>query len=449
MITIKKGLDLPINGTPSDTISEHTPSHIALIGYDYIGMRPTMLVKEGDKVAKGQALFEDKKRAGVLHTAPASGRIVAINRGERRVFESIVIEKSGNDEINFDAFSEDTLHNLPRQTVVDNLVKSGEWTAFRTRPFSRTPFIDSVPSAIFVTAIDTNPLALDPMLVLKDEMTSFNHGLSVLSVLSPTTFVCHHGKDNLTRVSNLNAHNQTTYHAFGGVHPAGLAGTHIHFLHPLARGVTVWTINYQDVIAIGKLFTTGKLFTDRLIALGGPAVKNPRLIKTTRGADLADLTKDELYDGTHRIISGSVLSGRAYSPTTAHLGRFAGQISVLPEGFERPSFHFFALGRNRFSALPIYISQFFKGKKYNFTTSTNGSPRAMVPIGSFEKVMPQDYLPTQLLRALIVEDIAVAVDLGALELDEEDVALCTFVSPGKYEFGDILRDNLTRIEAEG
>lgn len=449
MITIKKGLDLPINGTPSDTISEHTPSHIALIGYDYIGMRPTMLVKEGDKVAKGQALFEDKKRAGVLHTAPASGRIVAINRGERRVFESIVIEKSGNDEINFDAFGEDTLHNLPRQTVVDNLVKSGEWTAFRTRPFSRTPFIDSVPSAIFVNAMDTNPLALDPMLVLKDEMTSFNHGLSVLSVLSPTTFVCHHGKDNLTRVSNLNAHNQTTYHAFGGVHPAGLAGTHIHFLHPLARGVTVWTINYQDVIAIGKLFTTGKLFTDRLIALGGPAVKNPRLIKTTRGADLADLTKDELYDGTHRIISGSVLSGRAYSPTTAHLGRFAGQISVLPEGFERPSFHFFALGRNRFSALPIYISQFFKGKKYNFTTSTNGSPRAMVPIGSFEKVMPQDYLPTQLLRALIVEDIAVAVDLGALELDEEDVALCTFVSPGKYEFGDILRDNLTRIEAEG
>lgn len=449
MITIKKGLDLPINGTPSDTISEHTPSHIALIGYDYIGMRPTMLVAEGDTVAKGQALFEDKKRAGVLHTAPASGRIVAINRGERRVFESIVIEKSGNDEIDFDAFGEDTLHNLPRQTVVDNLVKSGEWTAFRTRPFSRTPFIDSVPSAIFVTAIDTNPLALDPMLVLKDEMTSFNHGLSVLSVLSPTTFVCHHGKDNLTRVSNLNAHNQTTYHAFGGVHPAGLAGTHIHFLHPLARGVTVWTINYQDVIAIGKLFTTGKLFTDRLIALGGPAVKNPRLIKTTRGADLADLTKDELYDGTHRIISGSVLSGRAYSPTTAHLGRFAGQISVLPEGFERPSFHFFALGRNRFSALPIYISQFFKGKKYNFTTSTNGSPRAMVPIGSFEKVMPQDYLPTQLLRALIVEDIAVAVDLGALELDEEDVALCTFVSPGKYEFGDILRDNLTRIEAEG
>lgn len=447
---IKKGLDIPINGAPSGVIDTHTPSHIALIGYDYIGMRPTMLVKEGDRVAKGQALFEDKKRVGVIHTAPASGRIVAINRGQRRVFESIVIEIDplGN-ELEFTRFDGDELSELDRQVVVDNLVKSGEWTAFRTRPFSRTPFIDSTPSAIFVTAMDTNPLALDPMLVLNDEMTSFNHGLSVLSVLSPTTFVCHHGKDNLTRVARLAPHNQTTYHAFGGVHPAGLAGTHIHFLHPLARGASVWTINYQDVIAIGKLFTTGRLYTDRLIALGGPAVKNPRLIKTTRGADLADLTRGELYDGDMRIISGSVLSGRKYSPSVAHLGRFHTQVSVLPEGYERPSFHFFSAGVNRFSSLPIYVSQFFKSKKYNFTTSTNGSPRAMVPIGSFEKIMPQDYLPTQLLRALIVEDIATAVDLGALELDEEDVALCTFVSPGKYEFGDILRDNLTRIEMEG
>lgn len=449
MITIKKGLDLPINGEPADNIKKHQPTHVALIGYDYIGMRPTMLVKEGDKVAKGQPLFEDKKRTGVLHTAPSSGRVVAINRGERRVFESIVLEVSGNDEIEFDRFNADTLHTLARQIVVEQLVKSGEWTAFRTRPFSRTPAIDSTPSAIFVTAIDTNPLAIDPMMVLKDDMASFNHGLSVLSVLSPSTFVCHHGKDTLERVSHLANTNQTTYHAFGGVHPAGLAGTHIHFLHPLARGVTVWTINYQDVIAIGKLFTTGKIHTDRLISLGGPSVKEPCLIATQRGADLADLTKDLLYDGTHRIISGSVLSGRKYTPTTAHLGRFAVQVSVLPEGFERPSLHFFSLGLNRFSKLPIYLSQFFKNKKYNFTTSTNGSPRAMVPIGIFEKVMPQDYLPTQLLRALIVEDIVMAVDLGALELDEEDLALCTFVSPGKYEFGDILRDNLTRIEMEG
>ncbi len=449
MMTIKKGLDLPINGVPSDEITTHTPTHVALIGYDYVGMRPTMQVKEGDVVKKGQVLFLDKKREGVAHTAPASGRIVAINRGERRIFQSIVIEVAGDDEQTFAYFPAERLTELSREDVCDTLVKSGEWTAFRTRPFSRTPPIDSTPSAIFVTAIDTNPLALDPWVVLKDEMQAFNDGLSILSILSPTTYVCHHTKDNLERVTRLAPTNQTTYHAFGGVHPAGLAGTHIHFLHPLARGVTVWTINYQDVIAIGKLFTTGKIYTERFITLAGPSVKKPRIIKTQRGADLGNLTKDELYDGVHRVISGSVLSGRRYDPNFANLGRFHHQISVIPEGYERPALHFFALGRNRFSALPIYISQFFKNKKYNFTSSANGSPRAMVPIGVFEKIMPQDYLPTQLLRALIVEDIVKAVDLGVLELDEEDLALCTFVSPGKYEFGDILRDNLTRIEMEG
>ena len=322
MMTIKKGLDLPINGVPSDEITTHTPTHVALIGYDYVGMRPTMQVAEGDVVKKGQALFLDKKREGVVHTAPASGRIVAINRGERRIFESIVIEVAGDDEITFEQFSQDKLAELSRETVCDILVKSGEWTAFRTRPFSRTPAIDSTPSAIFVAAIDTNPLALDPMLVLKDEIDSFNDGLSVLSVLSPTTYVCHHIKDNLERVARLAPTNQTAYHAFGGVHPAGLAGTHIHFLHPLARGVSVWTINYQDVIAIGKLFTTGKIHTERLISLGGPSVKKPRLIRTHRGADLGNLTKNELYDGVHRVISGSVLSGRRYDPAFANLGRF-------------------------------------------------------------------------------------------------------------------------------
>ncbi|WP_066803375.1 Na(+)-translocating NADH-quinone reductase subunit A [Moraxella oblonga] len=446
MITIKKGLDLPIAGEPSKEISEHTPTHVALIGYDYIGMRPTMHVKEGDTVAKGQVLFEDKKRLGVKYTAPTAGKVIAINRGERRVFESLVIEAQAGDEITFKAHAKDSLSKLSREEIVNRLNNAGEWVAFRTRPFSRTPELDSIPSAIFVTATDTNPLCADPINIINENIDAFNDGLAVLSVLSPKTFVCH-GETAPQKASNLT--NTTEYHAFAGKHPAGNAGTHIHFLHPLARGVTVWTIGYQDVIAIGKLFTTGKLYTDRIISLAGGAVKNPRLIKTTRGANLVDLTKGELIDGTNRIISGSVLSGRKYAPTIAHLGRFHNQVSCLPEGYERPAFHFFALGGNRFSFLPIYISQFFKGKKFNFTTSTNGSPRAMVPIGNFEQVMPQDYLPTQLLRALIVEDIVTAVDLGALELDEEDLALCTFVCSGKYEYGDILRDNLTRIEAEG
>lgn len=450
MITIKKGLDLPIAGEPSNDVVEHTPSHVALVGYDYVGMKPTMKVQVGDIVAKGQPVYEDKKRAGVVYTAPAAGKVVAINRGERRVFESLVIEVDNNgQEVVFNQYDSSQLANLDPATVEEQLNQSGEWTALRTRPFSRTPELGSRPSAIFVTATDTNPLAADPMSMIVPEQQAFNDGLAVLSTLTPKTYVCHDGKANLEKVANTAAGNTTEYHAFSGKHPAGNAGTHIHFLHPVSRHVTVWTIGYQDVVAIGKLFTTGRIYTTRLISLAGPAVANPQLVVTERGADLTELTNGKLKAGENRVISGSVLSGRKTTPTVAYLGRFHNQVSVLAEGYERPMFHFFTLGANRFSNMPIYLSRLFGGKKFNFTTSSNGSPRAMVPVGAFEDVMPQDYLPTQLLKALIVEDIVEAVELGAMELDEEDLALCTFVSPGKYEFGDILRDNLTRIEMEG
>ncbi|WP_201556949.1 Na(+)-translocating NADH-quinone reductase subunit A [uncultured Psychrobacter sp.] len=449
MITIKKGLDLPITGEPSREITEHRPAHVALIGYDYVGMKPTMNVKEGDIVAKGQPVFEDKKRVGVIYTAPAAGKVVAVNRGERRVFESLVIAVDPNgEEVEFDRYDSEQLADLDSEIVEKQLFASGEWTAFRTRPYSRAPELGARPHAIFVTAMDTNPLAFDPMLLINEELQAFNDGLAVLSTLSPKTFVCHHAEASLPKVAKTASDNVTEYHSFAGKHPAGLAGTHIHFLHPIMRGVSVWTIGFQDVIALGKLFTTGRLYTRRLVSLAGPAVTNPHLVATERGADLMALTKGQLIAGDNRIISGSVLSGRKLFANVAYLGRFHDQVSSLPEGYERPAFHFFSPGANRFSKLPIYISQFFK-KKFNFTTSTNGSPRAMVPIGIYEEVMPQDYLPTQLLRALIVEDIISAVDLGVLELDEEDVALCTFVSPGKYEYSDILRDNLTRIELEG
>ncbi|SNT71009.1 Na(+)-translocating NADH-quinone reductase subunit A [Psychrobacter sp. LV10R520-6] len=450
MITIKKGLDLPITGEPSREITEHRPAHVALVGCDYVGMKPTMNVKEGDIVAKGQPVFEDKKRVGVISTAPAAGKIVAIKRGERRVFESLVIQVDPNgEEIDFQRYDSQQLADLDSEIVETQLLASGEWTAFRTRPFSRSPDIGARPHAIFVTAMDTNPLAFDPILLINEQIEAFNDGLAVLSTLSPKTFVCHHGDAQLTPVPKTATNNVTEYHSFSGKHPAGLAGTHIHFLHPLNRGVTVWTIGYQDIIAIGKLFTTGHLYTRRLLSLAGPAVKNPHLIATERGADITALTKGQLLEGENRIISGSVLSGRQVFDNSSYLGRFHDQISVLSEGHERPSFHFLRAGKNRFSKLPIYISHFFSNKKYDFTTTTNGSPRAMVPIGVYEKIMPQDYLPTQLLRALIIEDIITAVDLGVLELDEEDLALCTFVSPGKYEYSDILRDNLTRIELEG
>ena len=446
MINIKKGLDLPISGAPDQSISEGKPvSHVALIGFDYNGMKPTMEVKEGDRVKRGSLLFTDKKTEGVRYTAPAAGVVKQINRGERRGVQSLVIEIDGDEAETFARYSEADLASLERQQVVDNLVESGLWTAFRTRPFSKVPAIDSAPNSIFVSVMDTNPLAADPVVIIKEQGEAFSKGLQILTKLTNgKVFVTGKPGSDVPVPQN----DAVQVEQFDGVHPAGNVGTHIHHLDPVSLSKTVWSIGYQDVIAIGKLFTTGKLNTDCVIALAGPQVKNPRLVRTQVGASLAELTKGELKDGENRIISGSVFGGRNAAGDLAFLGRYHTQVSVLEEGRERPMLHYLRPGFDRFSAMPIYVTKLMK-KMFDFTTTTNGSERAMVPIGTYERIMPLDVLPTQLLRALIVEDMESAIALGALELDEEDLALCSFVCPGKYEYGPILRKNLTRIEAEG
>ncbi|WP_018416747.1 Na(+)-translocating NADH-quinone reductase subunit A [Teredinibacter turnerae] len=445
MIKIRRGLDLPITGEPRQSI-EDGPSirSVAVIGFDYHGMKPTMAVQEGDKVKKGQLLFTDKKTEGVRYTAPASGTVSAVNRGYQRVLQSVVIDVDGGEAETFAKYSESDLANLARQQVVDNLNDAGLWAAIRTRPFSKAPALDAVPAAIFVSAMDTNPLAADPTLIINERPQSFINGLVVLSKLTEgKLFVCHAEGASVPQSS------VATYETFGGVHPAGNVGTHMHFLAPVSIDRQSWSVGYQDVMAIGDLFTTGELASERVVALGGPQMENPRLVRTLVGASLEELTAGQLKAGENRMISGSVFGGRnAYGPT-AFLGRYHNQVSVLEEGRERPFMHFVVPGSKRFSALPIYISTLMKGKKYDFTTSCNGSERAMVPTGSYEQVMPLDILATQLLRSLIVGDTEMAQKLGCLELDEEDLALCSFVCSGKYEYGPILRDNLTRIEKEG
>jgi len=444
MINIKQGLDLPITGTPEQSISQaNAVTEVAVVGPDYVGMKPTMVVKEGDRVKKGQVLFTDKKTAGVQYTAPASGIVKAINRGDRRVFLSVVVAVEGNEEITFQSYAADKLNEVSREAVQANLVDSGLWTALRTRPYSKAPALDTVPASIFVTAMDTNPLAADPQLVIAEQADAFKAGVQVLKRLTDgQVFVCK------APGANIPTAGIETTEEFSGPHPAGLAGTHIHKLDAASVTKTVWSIGYQDVIAIGQLFTTGSLNSERVISLAGPQVLKPRLVRTLVGANLAELTAGELAEGENRMVSGSVFGGRTAVGDLAFLGRFHNQISVLEEGRDRPMLHYLRPGFERFSVMPIYISRFLN-KTFNFTTSTNGSERAMVPIGTYERVMPLDILPTQLLRALIVEDMEVAVNLGALELDEEDLALCSYTCPGKYEFGPILRTNLTRIEQEG
>ncbi|CQJ57410.1 TPA: Na(+)-translocating NADH-quinone reductase subunit A [Yersinia enterocolitica] len=447
MIKIKKGLDIPIAGAPAQIIEEGpTIHHVALLGEEYVGMRPSMLVQEGDWVKKGQALFEDKKNPGVMFTAPASGKVSAINRGERRVLQSVVIEIDGNEQVPFEHYEESSLNQLSDEQVQRHLLASGLWTALRTRPFSKTPVPNSRPRAIFVSAMDTQPLAANPQVIIVAESDAFNHGLTILARLTEgKVHVCHAPGQAVASYQNA----QVTYNEFSGPHPAGLVGTHIHFLEPVSLNKTVWHVGYQDVIAIGKLFTRGELWTDRIVSLAGPQVEQPVLLRTRLGASLSELTAGQLKEGDNRIISGSVLSGTAFSATHGYLGRFHQQVSVIREGREKELFGWVMPGRDKYSITRTTLGHFFKHKLFAFSTDMHGGERAMVPIGNYERVMPLDILATHLLRDLLAGDTDSAAALGCLELDEEDLALCTFVCPGKYEYGPVLRDILTKIEQEG
>ena len=407
-----------------------------------------MAVQTGDRVKIGQPLFADKNQPGVHITAPAAGVVSAINRGERRVLQSVVIEidESAGDDcaLEFARFDDAQLETLDAAQVRDNLQRSGLWTALRTRPFSKIPAVDATAAAIFVTAIDTHPLAADPAPIIDAHAADFRRGLMALSRLAPL-FLC---KAPDARLPGQDLPGLKV-ESFEGPHPAGLPGTHIHFLLPVSATRTVWHIGYQDVIAVGKLFVTGRLWNERIVALGGPVVKNPRLLRTRLGANLLELTAGELRDGDNRVISGSVFGGRTAREAYAFLGRYHLQISCLLEGREREMMHYMRLGANKHSVSKSFLSCLLGDRPLALTTSTHGSQRAMLPIGNYEAVMPLDILPTQLLRYLIIGDTEMAQKLGCLELDEEDLALCTYTCSGKYEYGPILRDNLTRIEKEG
>jgi len=445
MITIKKGLDVPVLGAPQQVIHDG-PSikTIATLGEEFVGMRPTMFVKVGDRVKKGQVIFSDKKNPGVKFTAQAAGVVKEINRGEKRVLQSVVVQVDGNEQVTFTRYPTNELSSVSRENVVKNLVESGLWTALRTRPFSKVPAIDSTATAIFVSAMDTNPLAANPEIVISEQAEAFKNGLTILSRLTTgDVFVSKAPNATIPVIDTVQVNE------FAGKHPAGLVGTHIHNLKPASADKFVWHLGYQDVIAFGKLFTSGELDNTRVISLAGPAAKNPRLIRTVLGASTTELIAGEAESGELRVVSGSLLMGATAAEVQSYLGRYHVQVSLVLEGREKEFIGYMYPGPNKFSVTRAYMAHFFPKKLFNMTTTTNGSPRAMVPIGNFERVMPLDILPTMLLRDLVAGDTDSAQQLGALELDEEDLALCTFVCPGKTDYGVYLRDCLTTIEKEG
>jgi Na+-transporting NADH:ubiquinone oxidoreductase subunit A len=463
---IKKGLNLPIKGQPNQQVVDGVSvDRVAVIADDFPFMKAKMLVNEGDEVLRGQRLFEDRKNSGVFFTAPGAGKVIAVNRGDRRALVSVVIELNDNEkkgnaqESDFQSFESYMSGGVSAQTadsIRALLIESGLWCTLRARPLSQVPAVDSKCDALFITAVDTNPLAADVNVALEGKLEDFQEGLKSLAMLTEgPMFVCQgESSDFSAQVEGIsNAQLET----FTGDHPAGLVGTHIHTLFPVNRTRIAWHIGYQDVVAVGRLVKSGRLHVERVISFAGPAAIKPAVIRTRVGAEVSPLIAGRTAHAETRLIDGSVFYGRTMTNdvnTEGYLGRYRVQVTAINEGREREFLGWLKPGGEKFSVTraffsPMMSGQFGGGKFFNFNTSTNGSHRAMVPIGLFEKVMPLDIMPTFLLRALIKDDLERAEALGCLELDEEDLSLCTFVSPGKEDYGPALRKVLTTIWKEG
>lgn len=450
MKKIRNGLDIPISGSPEHKIADFKkPRSVALLGADYHGLKPSMLVKEGDRVKIGQPLFEDKKNNGVLFTSPGGGVIESVNRGDKRALQSVVIEiDESEEEESFVNIRTEDLSNHNSSTIRENLIKSGLWTSFRTRPFSKIPKIDSDPKSIFINCMDTNPLAMDPEVIINNNTDSFKLGLRIIKLLHDCPLhVCVKDKTNLDFELEENIYR----HSFDGPHPSGLTGTHMHFISPASLNNINWSICYSDVISIGTFFKEGKIPTTKNICFSGPKFENPRIISTRVGACIDEITAGELSHSENRVVSGSLINGRESIGPYAYLGKYHNQICAIeePNSSDRELFDWALLGRKRYSKLGIFITSLFKNKKFDIKARMYGPDRAILPLGVYEEVFPLNLLISLLLRELAIGDTEQLQSLGILELDEEDLALCSFVCPSKYDFGYLLRERLTTIEVEG
>jgi len=449
---IRNGLNLPLGNAPRDFSGTATIGRVGLLADDYPNLSPRLCVDEGAEVKRGQLLFEDRKIKGVRFTAPAAGRVIGIHRGARRALQSVVIDlddserEGARDAAKHETFTSFTGRHageVSRDEVVELLSESGLWTALRMRPFGKVPAVDMMPHALFVTAVETEPLAPDPQAIVAAAAEDFRLGLLALTKLCEgTTYLCVAEGSSIGQVDA-----GVRVEQFAGPHPAGLVGLHMHLLAPVSRERIAFSIGYQDVISVGRLFRTGRLELERVISIAGPAIAQPRLVRTRVGACLDDLTQSDNLEKDVRLISGSVLSGKSVTRAEfGYLGRYERQVTAIREGRERELLGWLAPGARTFSILPVFLAKWLR-KQTDFTTSRHGAERAMVPIGVYERVMPMDILPTHLLRALLSCDLERAEALGCLELDEEDLALCTFVCPSKIDHGVSLRRTLDMIGA--
>ena len=446
-IKAKRGLDLPIHGAPAEgAVRDRLDvKSVALLPQEYWGAKVRVLSREGDDVQVGTPLFADRRDETVMYTSPAAGKVAHVHRGARRAVMSIVIEPSGfQDAVPFETFD---VASASRETIKAALAGSGLWPTIRRRPFDKVALTTDEPAGIVVSAYDSAPLAPDLPMLVEGRDADIEVGLRTLAKLTDgEVHVCVQKDVNWGRFVG----DGILVHHFHGPHPSGTPGFFIHKLCPAGAERPVWYLGIQDLADIGRLFRDGTRPTERIVAITGPAAKEPKLIRTRPGADTASLCGGEIDAEMPRIVNGSALWGQKASPDnhTDFLGRWNNQVTILEDAVKRDLVGWMLPVSGRYTQTNTVWDKFFR-KEFKYDTDTNGSLRAIVPIGQYESVMPLDVLATQLIKALASHDLETAEKLGVLELAEEDLALCQAVDPSKVPITDMLREMLTTIEKEG
>jgi len=442
---IRKGLNLNLAGKAEKVFNKAGQAEFyAVKPTDFHSIVPRMMVKEGDEVKAGSALFHDKYKPEILFTSPVSGRLHSIVRGERRIIEEVIIRSDG--KMDSEHFPVDDPLKMKRSDIISTLLKSGLWPSIKQRPYNIVANPSDNPRDIFVSAFDTSPLAPDYDFVILGLENEFRTGINALSRL--TDGIVHINVNADYPASNAFTKStgaQVNY--FSGAHPTGNVGVQINHIKPVNKGEVVWVLNVQEVIAIGRLFIKGICDQSRIIALTGSGVIAPKYYKVTSGTAVNEAFEGLFHKGNYRYISGNVLTGKKIS-SNGYLGYYDSQLTVIPEGDYYEFMGWASPGINKLSYSRTFWSWLTPRKEYNVDTNLHGGLRAFVITGLYEEVLPMDIYPMQLLKAIIAKDIDGMEKMGIYEVAEEDFALCEFVCPSKTEMQKLIRKGLDLIRQE-
>ena len=442
VIKLRKGLDIRLKGRAETVYGQAAePELYAIKPTDFWGLKPKMAVKEGDNVQAGDVLFFDKQCPEIKFVSPVTGQVNAVVRGERRAIQAVVV-KATSAPAPVEVGKLDVA-SASREQVVEKLLATGAWTYFRQRPYNIIADPKAQPKAIFISTFDTAPLAPDYDHIIRGNEAAFQAGVSALAKIAPV-FVGAHANGASKAFTDVKDAKVTL---FEGKHPAGCVGVQINHVNPINAGDKVFTIQPQEVVAIGKIFAEGKLDFSRVIVLDGSQVSKPAYYRTTLGAQLKNILEGNAVLEGSRVISGNVLTG-ARVEADGFLGYYDSQVTVIPEGDKPEFFGWITPGFNKFSASRTFFSWLCGKKEYTLDTNTHGEPRAIVVSGEMENVFPIDIYPEHLIKAILAQDIDKMIDLGIFEVVEEDMALCEFVSTSKVPVQKILRNGLNLMIQE-